>query len=494
MEREISRLEEKLSRYVEGFNSRDEELNSQAIPNKEAAAYLLEQIPLLDCPDPELEEIYYFRWWTFRKHWKATDKGHILTEFLPQVPWSGPYNSINCGACLHIREGRWLADPENWLKEYIDFWLEGHGDGDAYSAWYAHAVWEYCALRGDFSYGVEKLPALVVFFERREAKHRRNCGLYWSNDDRDGMEYSISGPGLRPTINSYACADAAAISRLAEIAGEEELSRRFARKAEELKQKIDDLLWDGNFYKTIPAEERDTPVLTKRPEVAEEKNARELVGYLPWYFCLPPLGREGAFDALLRQDGFAALAGLTTAERCHPRFMEEHDHECLWNGPVWPYATSQTLVAVSNLLRHYRQNILSKEDYYRMLLQYARSQHRMDSERKRIPWIDEKLDPFTGRWLSRDILESWGWKPEVGGYERGKDYNHSLFCDLVLSGLLGIGMDTEGLMVKPLIPDSWDYFWVENVSVGGKRYRIVYDKDGSHYGAQPGITVQQIGR
>ena len=148
-------LKNKLTSYVHQFNSQDNELYSQLIPNDQASDYLLEHIPLLDCPEKDLEETYYFRWWTFRKHWKQTEKGHILTEFLPQVPWSGPYNSINCPACLHIREGRWLRDPEGWLKEYMDFWLNCHGNTHAYSAWYPAAVWEYCTLHGDFAYGIQ---------------------------------------------------------------------------------------------------------------------------------------------------------------------------------------------------------------------------------------------------------------------------------------------------------------------------------------------------
>lgn len=485
-----SQLQKKLSRYVESFNCRDEELFVQLIPNEKAVDYLSRQIPLLDCPDAELEEIYYFRWWTLRKHWKATEKGHILTEFLPQVPWSGPYNSINCPACLHIREGRWLTDPQEWMHEYIAFWLDDHGNLDSYSAWYAHALWEYCDLRGDYAFGIEKLPQLVQWYLRRETTHRTSCGLYWSVDNLDGMEYSISGNGLRPTINAYAYGDAVAIEKFAILSGDSTMAEIFRQKAETIKNCVERRLWDGDFYKTIPADTPDALISMNRPA---DHDVRELIGYIPWYFGLPDPGKTNAFRWLKRKDGFAAPAGLTTAEQSHPRFMEKHDHECLWNGPVWPFATSQTLVAVSNMLRSERQTKFTKEDYYALLLQYARSQHRMDVQGNRIPWIDENMDPYTGRWLARDILESWGWKQEIGGYERGKDYNHSVFCDLILDGLLGIGVDNRrNIMVSPLIPDWWHYFWVENVVIQGNRYRIVYDRDGSHYGVLPGLNIRKI--
>ena len=72
---------------------------------------------MLDCPDSILEKTYYFRWWTFRKHIKETENGHVITEFLPPVKWAGPYNTINCPACFHIRDGRWLKDNEGILAQ-----------------------------------------------------------------------------------------------------------------------------------------------------------------------------------------------------------------------------------------------------------------------------------------------------------------------------------------------------------------------------------------
>lgn len=486
----MDRLKEKLSRYVADFNAGDEELYAQFVPNSEAELFLMREIPRMECPDDALEEIYYFRWWTLRKHLKKTEKGFIFTEFLPSVPWSGPYNSINCAACLHLREARWLADPNGYVKQYIQFWLNGDGNAMAYSAWYADALWEYCELRGDFSLGVERLSDLVQLYLRREREQGTASGLLWSSDDRDGMEYSISGPGLRPTLNSYAYGDALAIARFAKIAGDEKTEAEFSQKAAHIKRLVQKLLWNKGFFRTIPAQSPELCSFARRPEVDPSHDARELAGFIPWYFHLPDKEYASAFRALDDPDAFAAPCGLTTAEQSHPRYMESFDHECLWNGPVWPYAVSQTLVALANLLRAGEESPLTKEDYYRLLRQYAVSQHRVRPDGKTVPWIDENLSPKTGRWLSRDILESWGWKPELGGYERGKDYNHSLFCDLILSGLLGISVGTDGKpQANPLIPDQWAYFRVENLTCPGGVYQIVFDRDGSVYHGKAGLQI-----
>ena len=485
-------LKASLREHVARFNKTDNETYSQLIPNRDAADFLCENIPLLDCPDKDLEEIYYFRWWVYRKHIKKTEKGHIITEFLPDVPWAGPYNSINCPACYHIREGRWLKDQDQWIKEYIDFWLNEKGNTHFYSSWLIHTIWEYCTIKNDFSFAIERLPKLIRFYEKREKKHLRYSGLYWSSDNRDGMENSISGAGLRPTMNSYAYGDAIALAKIAGMAGETNIQITYMEKAKLLKYHVDSLLWDKDFYKVIPQQERENSILFRRPPVDPEHDVRELLGFLPWYFCMPDYGKEGAFAHLLSPDGFRAPVGLTTAEQRHPRFMEPKPYECWWNGPVWPFATSYVLVAIRNLLKEYHQNILNRDDYYRLLKQYAMSHKLVKEDGTDIPWIDENLHPFTGVWHARQTLQAWGWRKDLGGVERGKDYNHSLFCDLVLSGLLGIDVKNGAFICSPIIPNNWMYFRVENLWLNGKQYTISFDRTGTHYGQGKGLQITEI--
>ena len=74
---------EKHRRYVERFNHLYPESISNAIPDSEAWDWIEAHVPLLDCPDGKIEEIYYFRWWVYRKHIKRTEDGFVVTEFLP---------------------------------------------------------------------------------------------------------------------------------------------------------------------------------------------------------------------------------------------------------------------------------------------------------------------------------------------------------------------------------------------------------------------------
>jgi glycogen debranching enzyme len=288
--------------------------------------------PSFDCPDPNIQEIYDFRWRLFQKHLTKTPDGFVVTEFLPPVAWAGKYNTISCAAGHHFREGRWLHDPQ-YLDDYARFWFRKGGEPRRYSFWAADSVFAYYLVTGNVALLEDLLPDLVRSYQVWEKSHRDPGGLYWQIDDRDGMEYSLGGSGYRPTINAYQYGDASAIASAAEIVGRAGLANEYRRKAAEIKRLVQDRLWDAGaqFFKTLP-----------RGDGKQLAEVREQIGFVPWYFNLPDPGYESAWKQMIDPDGFSAPFGPTTAERRHPRFMEKHDHDCLWNGPSWPYATTQT--------------------------------------------------------------------------------------------------------------------------------------------------------
>lgn len=482
--------------HVDGFNRDDRELYPQHVSNAAAWEFLRSNVPLLDCPDRDIERTYYFRWWTFRKHLKATPDGFVLTEFLPPVGWAGKHNTISCAAGHHFREGRWLAD-RRYLDDYARFWFRKGGDPRRYSFPAADAVWAHYLVSGDRRPIADLLPDLIANYEAWE-KHRRDPnGLFWQIDDRDGMEVSIGGAacphgqGYRATINSYLYGDARAIARMATLLGKPEVAARFEARAVELRRLVQERLWDrqANFFKVLP-----------RRAGAALVDVRELHGYTPWYFGLPDADRSIAWKQLLDPNGFRAPFGPTTAERRHPKFaLSYRGHECQWNGPSWPYATAITLTALANLLQDYRQDVVTRQDYLDLLRGYTRS-HRLERpDGSVMPWIDENLHPLSGDWISRTRLKTWkngGWDPGKGGEERGKDYNHSSYCDLVISGLIGLRpRDDDVVEVQPLLPDGvWDYFCLDRIRYHGRWLTILYDRTGKRYGRGAGLRLLCDGR
>lgn len=477
--------------YVHRFNHEDQELYKQDIPNCDASDFLTKNIPFFECPDKGLEKTYYFRWWTYRKHIKKTPEGFVVTEFLPDVSWAGKYNTISCAAHHHFYEGRWLKNAEI-LSDYASFWFSGSGNPRLYSFGAADAIYNYYLIHNDKALLCDLYPKLKENFAKWEKEKQDSTGMFWQIDDRDGMEMSVSGHlseggrGYRPTINSYMYGEAVALTRIASIVGQNREAEIYQKKAEKLKETINRKLWDkhAGFYKVIPLNGK-----------MEFSYARELLGYTPWFYQIPPSEYSIAWRQLFDSEGFAAAYGPTTVEQRCPDFeISYKGHECQWNGPSWPYLTSMTLTAMANYLNHYDTAVFIKKEYLDLLKIYSNSHRILSTHNDTLCWIDENINPYTGDWISRTRLKSWKngtWDDSKGGVERGKDYNHSSFCNLIISGLMGIRPQENGtIVINPLVPDGyWDYFCLDNVYYQGKTITLIYDKKGDEYGMGKGFSV-----
>jgi predicted GH43/DUF377 family glycosyl hydrolase len=475
--------------YVDAFNRNDDEQMVGQVPNASAWDWMEANVPFFESSEKSIEETYYFRWWTYRKHIKPTPDGFVIDEFLPNVPWAGKYNTISCAAAHHFYEGRWLRD-RHYLADYARFWFQKGGNPRLYSFWAADSLRAWSLVNQDQYVAGELLPKLVENYRAWEKSNRDDNGLFWQIDDRDGMEVSIGGSGYRPTINSYMYGEAMALSEMANwvFPNRSDIALEFRAKADTLRALVEEKLWDEtkSFYVTHPRGAGTQPV-----------DVRELVGYVPWYFNLPNPGREVAWKQLVDPQGFQAPFGPTTAERRHPRFMFSNPHECLWNGPSWPFATSQTLVALANLLNNYRQDYVGKRDYLDLLTTYARSQRLKQADGSTIPFIDEDLNPLTGDWIARSELHAMtpAQQAEKGGKERGRDYNHSTFNDLVITGLVGLRpREDQWVELNPLVPEgALEYFALDGVRYHGCDLSIVYDRTGKRYGKGAGLHVYANG-
>ena len=480
-----------LSSYVADFNSTDEEIYVQEYDNSESEQFLMDNIPFFECPDKELEKTYYFRWWTYRKHVKASPEGYVISEFLPDVPWAGKYNAICCPGMHQFAEGRWLRNPL-YLDDYAAYWCREKNDARRYSFPIAYSFLEFYKVHPSMEFIRKSYSDLKEIYAAWEESHwDPQAGLFWQQDGRDGMEESISGylsedmTGYRATINSYMYADAVALAEMAEMLDKTDEVEFYKAKAEMIRKAIDDKLWDesARFYKVIP-----------RHGNMSFSPARELHGYVPWMFGIPDKSRSDAWLQLTDPQGFKAPYGPTTAEQRAEGFRLVYEgHECQWNGPSWPFATSQTLTGLARTLHRDGENAFLKKDaYFETLQSFSNSHRRVNEDGANVCWIDENLHPYTGDWISRTMLQEMDNQYK----ERGKDYNHSSFCDLVISGLVGVQPQVDGsLIIEPLIPEGkWDWFALSRITCAGKEISIVYDRTGEHYGCRPGMTVYVNGK
>jgi len=460
---------ERFAHYIDTFNTMENENWTNFISNAESWTWLRANIPMFECPDPNVEETYYFRWWSFRKHVRKTPNGFVITEFLTPVKHAGVYNTISCAAGHHLMEGRWLRD--RWyLDDYTLFWLRGAAGKPEphfhqFSSWFADAVYDRYLVTGDRAFTTNLLDDLVADYQLWEKERQLDSGLFWQFDVRDGMEESISGSrknkNARPTITSYMFGNARAIAALARMADRPEVARDYEWKAQGLKELTQNLLWDkaAEFFKV-------------RFEDGRLSDAREEIGFIPWYFELPAPGYEAAWAQLTDPAGFRAPFGITTAERREPRFRSHGCCQCEWDGAVWPFATSQTLTALANVLRDYPSPPVTPRDYFDAFLTYVRSQRCNGN-----PYIGEYLDETTGQWLKGD--------------ERSRYYNHSTFADLLITGVVGLRPRADDkIAVAPLLPPgTWDWFCLDGVPYHGHTLTILWDKDGRRYGRGAGLRV-----
>lgn len=461
--------------YVDYFNTMEDENIVTDIPNRSASEWMSRNIPLFDCPQKNMEEMYYYRWWTLRKHIKRTPVGYGMTEFLVQRSYADRYNLIACAIGHHVMESRWLRDT-TYLSQILNTWYRGNNGKamqkmEKFSSWNPAAVYEAYKVIGNKNFVLGLRPELEAEYARWKNTHLLPNGLYWQEDVRDGMEESVSGGRkkkyARPTINSYMWGNARALAEMNTMAGNGAKAAEYEKEAEDLKKLIENKLWsnDRRFFETLQG---DTLA-----------NAREAIGYIPWYFNMPDAGKyDEAWKQVTDEKGFSAPYGLTTAERRHPLFRSHGVGTCEWDGAIWPFASSQTLTAMANYINNYPDPIVTDSVFFRQMELYTESQHHRGR-----PYIGEYLDETNGAWL-------------MGDRERSRYYNHSTFNDLMITGIAGLRPQADGsIVVNPLIPEGkWDYFCLDNVNYHGQTITIIWDKDGQRYHQGKGLMLLVDGK
>lgn len=457
------------------------------------APWYRDNIPLFESSDPKLDAVYYYRWQLFRAHQRDLgEKGYISTEFMDDVGWQRePYASLNDATGFHLYEGRWLRD-RRYAGDYIDFLYQDGGNDRHFSEAIADATYARFLVDGDRADAVRHLSAMRHIYGLWDDKFDFTKGLYFIEPLLDATEYTISsidasggkdgfrgGDSFRPSINAYMFANARAIARLSALSGDAKTAADYDARADRLRTRVEEALWSPKLGHFIDRYK----VSNEHVNYWEPIRGRELAGYVPWTFGLPSNDPRfaTAWKHLLSPQGLGGPFGMRTVEPSYPHYMQQYRYEgtapeCQWNGPIWPFQTTQTLTAMANLLRDYRQDVVTRADYLRLLRQYAQLHYQGD----RLD-LEEDYHPDTG-------------KPIVG-LARSHHYFHSGFTDLVIAGLVGLRpREDDVLEVDPLVPagsgpDTLQWFQLQDVPYHGRLVTIRYDADGSHYHQGAGLRV-----
>jgi len=455
------------------------------------------RIPFFESPDPDIDATYYYRWEVVTKHlvYGSPETGYTFTEFIDRPFWSGTYGSISCPLGHQFYEVRWLKD-RRIIEDFSRYWFETPGaQPRSYSNWYGDAMWATYLVRRDSALLHTVLPHMEAQYAGWLAEHWDSAHAMFVWDGmHDGMEINIDSrqtkdanagaPGYRPTLNSYLFADARALASAAALFGDSAKAKLYRERAASLQQRVQQELWDPRrqfFFQQFAQDEvsedgRDTvraKTLTYQTgRYAGSPHGRGEIGYVPWQFELPDSGYEAAWRFLMDTAYFAAPFGPTTTERHDPQFLIS-PRCCVWSGNSWPYATTQTLVALANLLNDYRQNYVSKHDYFDLLRTYTLTQ-RLDGR----PYVGEAANPITGSWAGHN------------SYYHSEHYFHSGYVDLIITGLVGLRPRPDDVIeVNPLVPDGWPWFALDDVAYHGHDVSIVWDRNGTRYGRGAGLSI-----
>ena len=457
------------------------------------APWYRDNIPFFESADPSIDAVYYYRWSIVRAHQRDLGaQGYVTTEFLDDVPWQRePFATLNDASGFHLGETRWLRDLR-YAADYIDYMYQG-GNDRHFSDYMADAVYGRYLVDGDRTEAIRHLSAMHHLYRSWDDRFDWSKGLYWIEPLLDATEYTISsidasggkdgfrgGDAFRPSINAYMFANARALASLAALAGDKAMAAEFAERAAALKARVQDALWQPHLDHFADRYK----VSNEHVKYWEPIRGRELVGYVPWTFGLPDDDPRyaAAWKHLLSPTEFAGAAGLRTVGPGYEYYMRQYRYEgtapeCQWNGPIWPFQTTQVLLGLANLLNDYHQTVVTGADYLRLLRQYT-AMHYQDGRLD----IEEDYHPDTGR--------------PIVGLARSHHYFHSGYIDLILTGLVGIRPRADDVLeVNPLLSGAKALRWfrVQDVPYHGHRVSVTWDAGGRRFGS-PGLSIEVDGK
>ncbi|KAF2033974.1 hypothetical protein EK21DRAFT_57469 [Setomelanomma holmii] len=465
------------------------------------APWYRDRIPFFESSDKDITDVYYYRWKIFRSHQRDLGlNGFISTEFLDDVSWqTNPWASLNDATGFHLLEGRWCRD-RRFKEDYAAFILGPNSNTRQFSESMGAAVWQGYLVDGVAADAIARLDQMQTVYNAWSDAFDTPKGLYYVEPIRDATEYTISsidasngtdgffgGFAFRPSINSLQYANAKAIASLAALkGGSDSIVSDYNSRAAAIKTRVQSSLWNSTFEHFIDRYQQNNDFVKYWNFI----RGRELVGYVPWTHSLPDDTTEHAqaWKHALNTNQLLGPHGLRTVEPSYQYYMRQYRYdgtqpECQWNGPVWPFQTTQVISGLANFLNDYPKGaaagVVGAADHTKLLKLYAKLHY--NPQRGGILDLEEDYYPDTGY--------------PVVGLKRSPHYFHSGYVDLVLSGLIGIRPSADDVLdVNPLIDaSSITYFRADRVIYHGHEVAVQWDATGSRYGTA-GLQIEVDGK
>jgi hypothetical protein len=441
-------------------------------------------VPSFTCSDPYLEHYYWYRWYGL---YLNSIRGGVGNYRWPTVcEGIGFFHMpITYSAQCHVRELRWLRDPDHAqgvLRTMFDHQkpngsLHGrvyvnHLQGtDFYHANWGDAFEALDTLRPDDAFARELYPALGRHAEWLVSTRDRDAtGMFDVVDQYEtGQEYMSRYQAVDPQADAYGWENRIrlkgidvtvyayclfrALERLAPIVGAKGEERHWAGYAARTARAVRERMWNaarGMFSDVDPRSMR-------RTEVAAA------VCFYPYFTDLATEEHvEGLERNLLNPKRFWTQYPVPSSALDDPLFSATAEwkgkrHVCPWNGRVWPMTNSHLIEALGRWATRDRPALRSAAAH---LLQ--RFVHMMfhDGELSRANCY-EHYNPFTGA---------------ASVYRGIDDYQHSWVADLIIRYCAGLQVTREQIIVDPL-PLDVETFELRGVRVDGRDVSVRLDAD-----------------
>lgn len=472
----------------------DETLKSNChFEEKEQAVnqFFEQNVPVLQCENPDMLRMYYYRWYVvYRSIHSPEDVLHhhqLQGDCIYESPYGEGYDCpIGLPVALHYEECKWMKDPsvvvsdaKNWNRR-LDYYWKYYIEQTPMAVWHLYCqhpekefleiMYDSCkvfALK-DFSPekgGYEFLPVTEGSWdtgaEYQPAFYQHTEEPWDWTEDVEGVRKGLSTEKrklYRLDHISYSVANLIGCAKMAEQLGKSEDSEELYALADRSLNALKTYFWN------------ETKKCFVSIDLKTGKQCDEGICYDSFFpYLWNMIGKEyhEGFSVLFDADSFQGEFSLTTVDMHCPMYwfdnciagptksspLEPNPYACAWNGPIWPYATSNTLEALGAVASI---NSSLKDKWLELFEGYTEVQF-LSGDRS-TPMVLEHYRPTDGVTFSGTC-----------------DYFHSTWIDLFMKYYAGISVNEEGQVV--FSPFAQEEFVLDGVLLGGNSYRFEQKKE-----------------
>lgn len=446
---------------------------------------MLDLAPGFSCSDPYFERYYWYRWYGLLLN--AIAPGTGMYHYPTTCEGIGIFHQpIAYSAQCHVRELRWLADPELARGVLRTLFSHQRPDGSLHGRIYLdhlsgtdfyHANWGDAflaldAVAPDESFAAELYPQLARYAEwLLSSRDREASGMidvvdqyetgqeftsrYLAvdpNADRYGWENRIRLKGIDVTVYAYALVRTLEALTL-RVGARPNESNRWRVAKDRIARAVRERMWDPDAQIFCDVD----------PKTGGRTAVRSAVGFYPYFSDLADGTHLGGLtNTLLDPALFWTTYPVPSSALSDPLFSAAAEwrgkrHACPWNGRVWPMTNSHILEALGKWSTPARPALRKAAAH--LLRRFVRMMF-FDGNVER-PNCFEHYNPFTGA-------------PSM--YRGIDDYQHSWVADLIIQYVCGLRPDARGLTVDPF-PFDLDTAELRDAHIAGRAVSVRVGQD-----------------